>query len=742
MQKYIAILFGAAIALIILHSYTAYVSAVLILPVLLCTYAVYRFCEYCYGKKQRLRFLLVFSLVLLWAFWLVFLSSYDISFFDWLYYNFSTLDYFLYFSAMFMVCCFLTACAVFYFTAVVYRALFLFIIMLIPFGLNFTRYIDVPALYTLTAIGLYFALLLTMGKTELKNTNIRVNLRYIFIPIAALCLLTALTFTVKLPENARPTGWGGGSNAGNDSESSGLSRLGLTGLHRYSGTAGFDRSNDEVLFMVEADEQLYFIRQVFTTFNGTQWEFDWDHALNAGTTYWEGAAKALNYDILFSSIRNIDMTNARHMAPLNNRDIIGNLRDIEQVRTATIIPVDLLSTTYLLAPPRAFAFDILQLESIYSQFFGEITHMRNPLGMISVAYRGRIYNPYTITYYRDSFRDNRHFQRLSRQPVNDYDELFYNLLDYAFNDYIDNPEFYAAVTSLRADYINARNIKAASDSYQTPRIRMLVTEITAGMDSDYEKAEAIERYFLDGGFEYDTDNSFIDANRNIEHFIFESRTGTCGHFATAMTIMARIAGLNARYVEGFTSTEVNDLGYYEIRGRDSHAFVQVYMPFYGWVVFDPTVPAPDIGIPDDNGLINTLVVNSFAIFTTLSVLILAGVGGYFLYIHIIVEFFFRFKATRTSGRKGILLIYFHILKLARKKLGLRNVSSAELTQAIHDKYGLDIEPITSSFCKAFYGNELISIEEKDIAYDIYEQLYKHMHGKKGKADAGYKDAGI
>ena len=56
-----------------------------------------------------------------------------------------------------------------------------------------------------------------------------------------------------------------------------------------------------------------------------------------------------------------------------------------------------------------------------------------------------------------------------------------------------------------------------------------------------------------------------------------------------MTVMLRAEGVPARYVTGFAPGEYNDVGGdYIIRESDAHAWVEVYFPEYGWMVFDPT----------------------------------------------------------------------------------------------------------------------------------------------------------
>ena len=60
-----------------------------------------------------------------------------------------------------------------------------------------------------------------------------------------------------------------------------------------------------------------------------------------------------------------------------------------------------------------------------------------------------------------------------------------------------------------------------------------------------------------------------------------------------MAIMLRTLRIPTRVATGFRGGEYNDLtGAYIIRGRDAHAWVEVYFPGQGWVTFDPTAYSP------------------------------------------------------------------------------------------------------------------------------------------------------
>lgn len=68
--------------------------------------------------------------------------------------------------------------------------------------------------------------------------------------------------------------------------------------------------------------------------------------------------------------------------------------------------------------------------------------------------------------------------------------------------------------------------------------------------------------------------------------------GHCEYFASAMIMLCQSMGINARMVTGFRGGDFNTLGgYYTVRERHAHAWVEVYIPPRGWTLFDPTPAA-------------------------------------------------------------------------------------------------------------------------------------------------------
>ena len=65
--------------------------------------------------------------------------------------------------------------------------------------------------------------------------------------------------------------------------------------------------------------------------------------------------------------------------------------------------------------------------------------------------------------------------------------------------------------------------------------------------------------------------------------------GYCEYFASAMVMMCRAVGVPARLVNGYHGGDFNSVGgYYVIRQKFAHSWVQVYAPGRGWVDYDPT----------------------------------------------------------------------------------------------------------------------------------------------------------
>lgn len=117
--------------------------------------------------------------------------------------------------------------------------------------------------------------------------------------------------------------------------------------------------------------------------------------------------------------------------------------------------------------------------------------------------------------------------------------------------------------------------------------KILRTEDTRSL-SDLQRAHAIERYLRDN-YSYSLNIKSPDDNTNpILYFLFQTKKGFCEHYATAMTLMLRSAGIPARVVTGFIGGELNTYGgYIIVRQSNAHSWVEAVVD-ETWRRFDPT----------------------------------------------------------------------------------------------------------------------------------------------------------
>ena len=151
-------------------------------------------------------------------------------------------------------------------------------------------------------------------------------------------------------------------------------------------------------------------------------------------------------------------------------------------------------------------------------------------------------------------------------------------------------------------------LRAAGDTYpqsirerylQLPdsvpqRVFDLSEKIVAGLDTPYDKAKAIETHLR--RIPYNDQIPGPAPNQDaVDYFLFQERQGYCNYYASAMAVMLRHLGIPARLAAGYATGEYQEAtGLYRIRDKDSHTWVEVYFPAYGWIEFEPTASEPTL----------------------------------------------------------------------------------------------------------------------------------------------------
>jgi hypothetical protein len=82
---------------------------------------------------------------------------------------------------------------------------------------------------------------------------------------------------------------------------------------------------------------------------------------------------------------------------------------------------------------------------------------------------------------------------------------------------------------------------------------------------------------------------------SVDEFLFDTKRGFCGHYASAFATLMRAAGIPARVVTGYQGGTFNRFAnYWIVRQSDAHAWDEVWIDGQGWLRVDPTsVIAPD-----------------------------------------------------------------------------------------------------------------------------------------------------
>jgi transglutaminase-like putative cysteine protease len=79
------------------------------------------------------------------------------------------------------------------------------------------------------------------------------------------------------------------------------------------------------------------------------------------------------------------------------------------------------------------------------------------------------------------------------------------------------------------------------------------------------------------------------ADDSVDEFLFDTKRGFCGHYASAFATLMRAAGIPARVVTGYQGGTFNRFAdYWILRQSDAHAWNEVWIDGRGWLRVDPT----------------------------------------------------------------------------------------------------------------------------------------------------------
>ncbi len=270
-----------------------------------------------------------------------------------------------------------------------------------------------------------------------------------------------------------------------------------------------------------------------------------------------------------------------------------------------------------------------------------------------------------------------------------------------------------AVKYYGSDFYRMMLSEAYSSAGAQLRVRELAEQITEGCETDYEKAAAIEKFFLKGDYIYDMDFTSYSAAPDV--FILETKRGACAAYATAMTMMCRELGLTVRYCEGFWVQRSYPDGLMYVTTADSHSFVQVWTDGYGWTDFNPTSSVTDGGYVDPTFMIVGIAA---ALAAVIGILIL-------IMLPVIREKRFAGRLAKSRGAVQASLIYSRINRMTNAFMSNRvnTMTPTETAEKCGELFGYDISDFIEGYESAVYGG-LPDETDRSAVYTGFVRAYK------------------
>lgn len=609
-----------------------------------------------------------------------------------------------YSGAVFTFFSFFVASIVYYFSMIRFRASGLMLAVILPFIIYGKRALSISSFDMVLMVTVYLALIIH-GKLTADDVKHDTVFNYSYV-IACLVFVTFVGMVTMFVPKPQITSYLENNRNFFDfrvnSDLSAFSSLNAESSDRFGANA-----TGELLFKVSTnsnDNVLYLRRQTFDEFVNERWIVN------------DNVYKNIGY-------------------AQSNREPAGSSRAyFEKMQAATSgssVSMDKTLLDYYASKPYAQS-ELRWIRLEYQDTFRP-SYLCAELNIDTSDSRnsGQIYRSvHSEAYVSDESATLRDF-RYYYFPVNEATK------QYAKNTTYDTEKFLDLLSELRStkdlskttysgivnvvDYYTDRQYYSISD-----RLANLAKQITANCKNDYEKGEAIVDYFATNGYTYDLD--YMPPDESIDYFVFESKTGSCTSYATAMTLMARSVGLPARYVEGFAAYEKDpdDSSKLLVRDTNAHAFVECFIAGVGWMTFDPTVPEY---MNVSSGSSTSSAIGTIASYVGRAALF---IGAAFVLIFIVLldridERIFRIRNHGKPLDRKTILLYQRVIKLldrshTHKKFG--GYTPQKIDEYVKSQLGGNIELLTTLFQSTCFGQIPPTKEQFEQAYAQYKQSWK------------------
>jgi hypothetical protein len=149
--------------------------------------------------------------------------------------------------------------------------------------------------------------------------------------------------------------------------------------------------------------------------------------------------------------------------------------------------------------------------------------------------------------------------------------------------------------------MRSRDTRPPADN---PRSVDLAHELRAAHPRDVDYVSAVLDMFHRQAFFYTLTPPPLGLN-SVDGFLFDTKRGFCGHYASAFAVLMRAAGIPARVVTGYHGGTFNRFAdYWILRQSDAHAWDEVWLEGQGWQRVDPTAAISPLRV--ERGLLDVV----------------------------------------------------------------------------------------------------------------------------------------
>ena len=617
---------------------------------------------------------------------------------------------------------------IYFYTQVLYRTSALLLTSLIPFVVYVKIIRDIEIIYVMAVIILNVAsLMLNTRKNRDRDKRI-VGFKSGLLSVGMYALFFVL-IALAVPKEKETRYY----HVFEDAFLGGNTTVSLpkeyTVNSQYSGNAdNFNKLNNRklyVLYGVDTDNPIYLKRQIFDYYD---FEMDRWYSDSLYSRYSESqedfnkANSLLSLDKLSKAMIKAESLQPGFLSEFGI-DAISDA-DIKEEYSTLWIEAQNFESFSCIIPVRTGEVEKITDSYVYATLHGTMGTVKAPLD-------GNII--YSVKYYDEYAAINRWIKANAADFNNETSADMLNVLLQILEE--NNEDEYEEVVKAFLDEEKfAQNYSEAcrnNTDLIPDSIKELALDITGDCTYDWEKAEALREYFIKEDFVYDL--TYEAPDDSVEYFLFKGKTGTCSDFTSAYVLLARAAGLTARYVEGFVpdkeigrehSTE------YVVRTKTSHAYPEVYIQNTGFVVYEPTVAA--IYPPDETGdggvfgYIITIVFRVLLIFAGISALILLALFIFRVLTPFIREKAFMFRVKKATPEKAVIMLYKRIQdRFSGKEISDAGVNTPyEYGHIFEQVKDCDIGTLIYLVEKAAYEEEKLTLEDKKSAIQVYEEAKK------------------